>query len=82
MDDFGIQPLDHSMKLALLQIQEERYPKGATNITSQLPVKAWYEYIKEPALADGIMDRSDILETAHANRIELKEETLRTKKNS
>jgi len=39
--------------------------KGASIITSQLPVKAWYEYIKEPTLADAIMERM----TAHANRI-------------
>src|ERR1700710_1047989 len=78
LDDFGLQPLTHDMKLALLQIMEDRYAKGATIVTSQLPVKAWYEYIKEPTLADAIMDRM----TAHANRIELKGESLRTKKNS
>ena len=78
LDDFGLQPLDHHMKLALLQILEDRYAKGATIITSQLPVKAWYEYIKEPTLADAILDRL----TAHAHRIELKGESLRTKKNS
>ena len=65
-------------KLALLQILEDRYAKGATIITSQLPVKAWYEYINEPTLADAIMDRM----TANANRIELKGESLRTRKNS
>jgi DNA replication protein DnaC len=75
---FVLQPLDHNMKLALLQIMEDRYAKGATIVTSQLPVKAWYEYIKEPTLDDAIMDRV----TDHANRIELKGESLRTKKNS
>ena len=79
MDDFGIQPLDHSMKLALLQIQEERYPKGATNITSQLPVKAWYEYIKEPALADGIMDRSDILDDSTCKQNRIKRRNIKNK---
>jgi len=39
--------------------------KGASIITAQLPVKAWYEYIKEPTLADAIMERM----TEHANRI-------------
>jgi len=78
LDDFGLQPLDHQIKLALLQILEDRYAKGATIITSQLPVKTWYEYINEPTLADAIMDRM----TAQANRIELKGESLRTKKNS
>ena len=78
LDDFGLQPLDHQIKLALLQILEDRYAKGATIITSQLPVKAWYEYIKEPTIADAIMDRM----TAQANRIELKGESLRSRKNS
>ena len=78
LDDFGLQPLDHQIKLALLQILEDRYAKGATIITSQLPVKTWYEYINEPTLADAIMDRM----TAQANRIELKGESLRTRKNS
>ena len=45
LDDFGLQPLDHPMKLTLLQILEDRYAKGATIITSQLPVKSWYVYI-------------------------------------
>ena len=76
LDDFGLQPLDHQIKLALLQILEDRYAKGATIITSQLPVKAWYEYIKEPTLADAIIDRM----TAQANRIELKGESLRSRK--
>ena len=77
LDDFGLQPLDHGMKLTLLQILEDRYAKGATIITSQLPVKAWHEYIGEPTLADAIMDRL----AAHAHKIELKGESLRTKKN-
>lgn len=78
LDDFGLQPLDHNTKLALLQILEDRYAKGATIVTSQLPVKLWYEYLKEPTIADAIMDRM----TANAHRIELKGESMRTKKNN
>jgi DNA replication protein DnaC len=78
LDDFGLQPLDHQMKLTLLQILEDRYAKGSTIITSQLPVKAWYEYINEPTLADAILDRL----TAHAHKIELKGDSLRKKKNN
>ena len=77
LDDFGLVPLDHQMKLTLLQILEDRYGVGATIITSQLPVKAWYDYIQEPTLADAIMDRL----TAHAHKIELKGESMRKKKN-
>ena len=76
IDDFGLQPLDHQIKLALLQILEDRYGKAATIITSQLPIKLWYEYISEPTLADAIMDRL----AASAHRIELKGESLRKNK--
>lgn len=75
LDDFGLQPMQQEIKLALLQILEERHGKRATVITSQLPVSAWHEYINEPTIADAIMDRL----TASAHRIELKGESLRRK---
>jgi DNA replication protein DnaC len=78
LDDFGLQPLNHDMRLTLLQILEDRFATGATIVTSQLPVNKWHEYIKEPTLADAICDRL----TANANKIELKGESLRKKKNN
>jgi DNA replication protein DnaC len=78
VDDFGLQPLNNDMRLTLLQILEDRFAKGATIITSQLPVNKWYEYINEPTLADAICDRL----TANAHKIELKGESLRKKKNN
>lgn len=78
LDDFGLQPLSHDMKLTLLQILEDRFLVGSTIITSQLPVAKWYEYINEPTLADAICDRL----TANAHKIELKGESLRKKKNN
>jgi DNA replication protein DnaC len=78
MDDFGLQSLTHDMRLTLLQILEDRFAKGSTIITSQLPVNKWYEYINEPTLADAICDRL----TANAHKIELKGESLRKNKNS
>lgn len=76
IDDFGLQPLSPEMRLSLLQILEDRFAKGSTIITSQLPVKKWYEYINEPTLADAICDSL----TANAHKIELKGESLRSKK--
>lgn len=78
IDDFGLQPLNNDMRLTLLQILEDRFAKGATIVTSQLPVNKWYEYINEPTLADAICDRL----TSNANKIELKGESLRKKKNN
>lgn len=78
IDDFGLQPLTQDMRLTLLQILEDRFAKGSTIVTSQLPVNKWYEYINEPTLADAICDRL----TSNAHRIELKGESLRKKKNN
>lgn len=72
-DDFGLQPLNHDIKLAMLQILEDRYQIGSTIIASQLPVKTWYEYINEPTVADAILDRL----TAKCSKIELKGKSLR-----
>ena len=73
LDDFGLQPLSHPVKLILLQILEDRYEKSATLICSQLPVSKWHEYFDEPTIADAILDR--IIPKAH--RIELKGKSLR-----
>lgn len=76
LDDFGLAPLTQDVKLALLQILEDRYGRKATIIASQIPVDQWYEYINEPTIADAILDR--IVPKAH--RFDLKGTSLRNKK--
>ena len=73
LDDFGLQPLDQTTRLTILQILEDRYGRKSTIITSQLPVASWYEYINESTIADAIMDRL----SASAHRYELKGESMR-----
>ncbi len=75
LDDFGLQPLDQTLRLTLLQMLEDRYARKSIIITSQLPVSKWYEYLNDPTLADAIMDRV----TAKAIRIDLKGDSLRKK---
>jgi DNA replication protein DnaC len=73
LDDFGLQPVTHQVKLMLLQILEDRYEKAATLICSQLPVGKWHEYFNEPTIADAILDRL----VPRAHRIDLKGKSLR-----
>lgn len=75
LDDFGIQPLDAPSRTALMDIIEDRHGKRSTIITSQLPVKQWYEVIGEKTVADAILDRI----VHQSARIELKGESLRRK---
>lgn len=78
LDDFGLQPLDAQNRQTLMEMIEDRHGKSATVITSQLPVKQWYEVIGEKTIADAILDR--LVHSAH--RIELKGESLRKKFNN
>lgn len=75
LDDFGLQPIDSQSRLFLLEILEDRHGLKSTIITSQLPVKNWFDIIGDATLADAICDRI----VHSAIRIELKGESLRKK---
>ncbi len=75
LDDFGMQPLDAQSRDVLMDIIEDRHGKHSTVITSQLPVKQWYDVIGEQTVADAILDRI----VHQAQRIELKGQSLRRK---
>jgi len=75
LDDFGLQPFDSQSRINLLDIIEDRHEKHSTIITSQIPVKEWYEIIGEKTIADAVLDR-----IVHKSlRIELFGESLRRK---
>jgi len=78
LDDFGLQPLDNQNRIALLEIIEDRHKKGSMVVTSQIPVKGWYEIIGEKTIADAILDR--LIHQSH--RIELSGESMRRKRKS
>ena len=75
LDDFGLQALDSTARMILLEIIEDRHGRKSTIISSQLPVAKWYEMIGDSTVADAILDR--MVHTAH--RLELKGESLRKK---
>jgi DNA replication protein DnaC len=73
VDDFGLEVLDASSRLSLLEILEDRHGRASSMFASQLPVPQWHHVIGDPTLGDAICDR--IVHTAH--RIELKGESMR-----
>ena len=76
LDDFGLAPLTTEQRRDLLEIFEDRYDKGSTVITSQLPVEHWHEVIGDPTIADAILDR--VVHNSH--KIHLKGESRRKTK--
>ncbi|MES2387393.1 MAG: IS21-like element helper ATPase IstB [Bacteroidota bacterium] len=73
LDDFGIQPFDAQSRATLLDIVEDRHQKRSTVVTSQIPVKEWYDIIGDKTIADAILDRI----VHHSLRVELYGESLR-----
>ena len=56
LDDWGLAPIGAAERRDRLEILEDRYGSRSTLVTSQLPVKSWYEVIGDPTLADAILD--------------------------
>ncbi|WP_205728696.1 ATP-binding protein [Flavobacterium sp. GT3P67] len=47
LDDFGLQALDNSNRITLLELTEDRHNNGSIMVTSQIPVQGWYNIIKK-----------------------------------
>jgi len=75
LDDFGLEELNDTARLTLLEILEDRHRRKSTIVISQLPVSAWHQIIGEPTIADAIMDRMAF----NSHRIELKGDSVRRK---
>ena len=73
LDDWAMARLTDEQRRDLFEVIEDRYDRRATILTSQVPVKQWYDAIGDPTLADAILDR--LVHNAH--RLTLKGESLR-----
>ena len=73
IDDFGLRKIDNIQCTMMLDIIDDRHGKSSIIITSQLPVKSWYDCFAEPTIADAIMDRLSY----GSNRIDLTGESMR-----
>ena len=73
IDDLGLSPMNESERKDFLEIVEDRNLTASLIISSQVPVKDWYQLIGDPTIADAICDR--LLHNAY--KIELKGESLR-----
>ena len=57
LDDLGLGHLIAAQRHDLLEINEDRYGRSSTVITSQLPIRKWHDWIADPTVADAILDR-------------------------
>jgi DNA replication protein DnaC len=73
IDDLGVTIMTEEIRRDLLEVLEDRHGRGATIITSQLPVKEWHDYFGGGRIADALCDR--FVRSAH--RIDLIGKTRR-----
>ena len=73
IDDFGLRQIDNKQCTMMLDIIDDRHGRKSTIVTSQIPVKDWYDCFAEPTIADAILDRL----TNGSYRIDLQGESMR-----
>ncbi|CAO0823939.1 hypothetical protein DFAR_390003 [Desulfarculales bacterium] len=75
LDDWGLEKLSREQSLDMFEILEDRYGRGPTIVTAQVPVDQWHETVTDPTRADAILDR--LIHSAY--KINLKGESMRKK---
>src|SRR4029077_4113148 len=58
LDDWGPDRLTANQRRDLMEIVEDRYGRGSTLITSQLPLDKWHDVIGEPSFSWCLLFRS------------------------
>jgi DNA replication protein DnaC len=73
LDDLGLAPMSSQERRDLLEVIEDRHGLASTIVAAQLPIELWHENIKDPTIADAILDRL----VHNAYKIDLKGESMR-----
>jgi len=73
LDDLGLAPMTAPERRDLLEVIEDRHGIASTLISTQIPVEIWHENIRDPTIADAILDRL----VHNAYKINLKGESMR-----
>lgn len=73
LDDLGLAPMSAQERRDLLEVIEDRHGLSSTVVTAQLPIENWHENIRDPTIADAILDR--LVHSAY--KINLKGESMR-----
>ena len=78
IDDLGLAPMSAMERRDLLEVIEDRHGLASTIVATQLPITSWHENIRDPTIADAILDR--LIHNAH--KINLKGESMRKLRSS
>jgi DNA replication protein DnaC len=78
LDDLGLAPMNAQERRDLLEVIEDRQGLASTIVSAQLPIDEWHANIRDPTIADAILDRL----VHNAYKINLKGESMRKLKSN
>jgi len=78
LDDLGLAPMSAQERRDLLEVVEDRQGLTSTIVAAQLPIEEWHANIRDPTIADAILDRL----VHNAYKINLKGESMRKLKSN
>jgi DNA replication protein DnaC len=78
LDDLGLAPMNAQERRDLLEVVEDRHGLASTVVAAQLPIEHWHENIRDPTIADAVLDRL----VHNAYKIHLKGESMRKSRSS
>jgi DNA replication protein DnaC len=78
LDDLGLAPMSAQERRDLLEVVEDRHGLTSTIVAAQLPIEHWHENIRDPTIADAVLDRL----VHNAYKINLKGESMRKVRSS
>jgi DNA replication protein DnaC len=78
LDDLGLAPMSAQERRDLLEVVEDRHGLASTVVAAQLPIEHWHENIRDPTIADALLDRL----VHNAYKITLKGESMRKLRSS
>jgi DNA replication protein DnaC len=73
LDDLGLAPMSAQERRDLLEVVEDRHGLASTIVAAQLPIENWHENIRDPTIADAVLDRL----VHNAYKLNLKGESMR-----
>ena len=78
LDDLGLAPMNVQERRDLLEVVEDRHGLTSTIVAAQLPIDLWHDNIRDPTIADAVLDRL----VHNAYKIHLKGESMRKSRSS
>jgi DNA replication protein DnaC len=78
LDDLGLAPMNAQERRDLLEVVEDRHGLASTIVAAQLPIEHWHQNIRDPTIADAVLDRL----VHNAYKIHLKGESMRKSRSS